>query len=224
MPANPLFSGNDWKAGDGGSNGQGGTYKLDGGVGEKNAILDNFVFVVGETKLLQVVDTKHAMSENSKVVDAYHIGAPGTDVATCKTADERLVAVATQGMNGKADIGRVMLFTVDDTGVLTHKKTYTTGTDGDGIKTSTHPAGRLPDQIKWTRDCRAIIAACEGEAVPMENKETGKRWLDNPEGGIAFIKFHAPSKGPVTNDTAAVLLILISDFVEFVWQDCESLS
>ena len=30
------------------------TYKYDKNVGEKNAIMDTFVFVVGETKLLQV--------------------------------------------------------------------------------------------------------------------------------------------------------------------------
>ena len=84
----------------------------------------------------------------------------GTDVATCKTWDERLVAVATVGCDkldcsaakGKQHPGRVVLFTVDTAGKLTEHRTIST-------------VGSLPDQIQWTKDCRKIIAAIEGEAV-----------------------------------------------------------
>jgi len=88
------------------------------------------------------------------------IGNGGTDVATCKTWDERLVAVATVGCDpidcsgekGKQHPGRVVLFTVDTAGTLTEHRTIST-------------VGSLPDQIQWTKDCRKIIAAIEGEAV-----------------------------------------------------------
>ena len=86
----------------------------------------------------------------------------GTDVATCKTGEERLVAVATVGCDpidcsgagakGKQHPGRVVLFTVDTAGKLTEHRTIST-------------VGSLPDQIQWTKDCRKIIAAIEGEAV-----------------------------------------------------------
>jgi hypothetical protein len=131
------------------------TFALGANVGEKNAIMDNFVFVVGETALLQVIDTKDHATAKSKIVDMFHIGKPGTDVTTCKTGGERLLAVATSGATGKQDPGIVHLFTVGLDGKLTHKRTWQTA------------EGRLPDQIQWTKDCRTIIAACEGEAVPM---------------------------------------------------------
>jgi hypothetical protein len=128
------------------------TYQYGANVGEKNAIMDTFVFVVGETSLLQVIDTKHHATAQSTIIDVYNIEAPGTDVATCVTPSERLLAVSTVGLGGKQDIGRVMLFTVGFSGMLTHKRTYATA------------EGRLPDQIKWTKDCRTLLAAIEGEA------------------------------------------------------------
>lgn len=131
------------------------TFQLGANVGEKNAIMDNFVFVVGETAILQVIDTKDHATAKSKIVDMFHIGSPGTDVTTCRTGGERLLAVATSGATGKQDPGIVHLFTVGLDGKLTHKRTWETA------------AGRLPDQIQWTKDCRTIVAACEGEGVPM---------------------------------------------------------
>ena len=128
------------------------TYQYDANVGEKNAIMDTFVFVIGETSLLQVIDTKHHATAQSTIIDVYNIEAPGTDVATCVTPSERLLAVSTVGLGGKQDIGRVMLFTVGFSGMLTYKRTYATA------------EGRLPDQIKWTKDCRTLLAAIEGEA------------------------------------------------------------
>ena len=128
------------------------TYQYGANVGEKNAIMDTFVFVVGETSLLQVIDTKHHATAQSTIIDVYNIEAPGTDVATCVTPSERLLAVSTVGLGGKQDIGRVMLFTVGFSGMLTHKRTYATA------------EGRLPDQIKWTKDCRTLLTAIEGEA------------------------------------------------------------
>ena len=90
----------------------------------------------------QVVDTKDHKTAKSKLVDMANIGAPGTDVATCVTADERLVAVATIGSAGKQSPGRVLLYSVGTDGKLTAIRTLTTST------------GCLPDQIKWTKDCR----------------------------------------------------------------------
>lgn len=139
------------------------TFELGANVGEKHAIMDNFIFVVGETELLQVIDTKDHATAKSKIVDMFHIENPGTDVTTCKTGGERLVAVATTGTAGKQDPGIVHLFTVGLDGKLTHKRNWTTA------------EGRLPDQIQWTKDCRTIIAACEGEAVPMT--EGGTHYL-----------------------------------------------
>ena len=100
----------------------------------------------------QVVDTKDHKTAKSELVDMANIGAPGTDVATCVTADERLVAVATIGSAGKQSPGRVLLYSVGTDGKLTAIRTLTTST------------GCLPDQIKWTKDCRTLIAAIEGEA------------------------------------------------------------
>ena len=85
-------------------------------------------------------------------MDMADIGAPGTDVATCVTSDERLFAVATVGTSGKQSPGRVLLYSVGADGKLTAIRTLTTST------------GCLPDQIKWTKDCRTLIAAIEGEA------------------------------------------------------------
>ena len=160
------------------------TFELDANVGEKNAIMDNFVFVVGETSVLQVIDTANHNNAASTIVDMAHIGAPGTDVTTCKTWNERLVAVATVGSGGKQDPGRVLLYTVSAQGKLTFKRTFLTA------------EGRLPDQIQWTKDCRTIIAACEGEAVPSGTS------LVNPEGGIAVLKFRAAPLN-VADDAAA---------------------
>ena len=100
-----------------------------------------------------MVDTKEHAAANSTIVDMANVGAPGTDVATCITFDERLLAAATQGTGGKQDSGRVLIYTVDKMGKLTAKRTLNLG------------ECRLPDQIKWTKDCRTIIAACEGEAA-----------------------------------------------------------
>lgn len=102
----------------------------------------------------------------------FPLGAPGTDVATCETWNERLLAVATiglapNGQAGKEHPGRVHIFTVSPAGKLTFKRTLVTDD------------GRLPDQIKWTKDCRSIIAAIEGEAVPM-TPATGTPYLGNP--------------------------------------------
>jgi len=93
--------------------------------------MDQFVFVVGETGLLQVIDTsKHADAE-SNIVDMYRFpngldGKPlaGTDVSTCKSParaqyginansviEERLLAAATVGNGGKQSEGQVHLFT-----------------------------------------------------------------------------------------------------------------
>jgi len=107
----------------------------------------------------QVIDTKDHGTAQSRLVDMFPLGAPGTDVAACETWNERLLAVATVGLAngqpGKEHPGRVHIFTVSTEGKLTLKRTLITDD------------GRLPDQIKWTKDCRAIIAAIEGEAVPM---------------------------------------------------------
>ena len=100
----------------------------------------------------QVIDTKHHKTAQSTLVDMADIGAPGTDVATCVTSDERLLAVATVGTSGKQSPGRVLLYSVGADGKLTATRTLTTST------------GCLPDQIKWTKDCRTLIAAIEGEA------------------------------------------------------------
>ena len=81
------------------------SFELAANVGEKNAIMDSFVFVVGETSILQVIDTSDHNNAASTIVDMAAIGAPGTDVTTCKTWNERLVAVATQGSGGKQDPG-----------------------------------------------------------------------------------------------------------------------
>jgi hypothetical protein len=128
------------------------TYEYDANVGEKNAIMDTFVFVVGETSLVQVIDTSDHTTAQSAIVDVFNIGAPGTDVSTCVAGPERLLAVSTVGLGGKQDVGRVLLFTVGFSGKLTHKRTLLTAD------------GRLPDQIKWTKDCRTLLAAIEGEA------------------------------------------------------------
>ena len=106
-----------------------------------------------------MVDTKEHATFKSTVVDMANVGAPGTDVATCTTGSsgERLVAAATQGTGGKQDSGRVLIYTVASDGKLTAKRTLSLG------------ECRLPDQIKWTKDCRTIIAACEGEAVPISS-------------------------------------------------------
>ena len=164
------------------------SYKFGSGAGESHAVMDDFVFVLGETGMLQVVhttDQAKGATPPSHIVDVYDVSAPGTDVATCKAGDERLVAAATQGEKGKLDPGRVLLFTVNAEGKLTYKRTMVTG------------EGRLPDSILWTPDCRAIVAACEGEAVPTNSS------LDNPEGGIAVVKFRADSQGNVADDAGA---------------------
>ena len=100
-----------------------------------------------------MVDTKEHATAKSTVVDVANVGASGTDVATCTTASERLLAAATIGMGGKQDSGRVLIYTVASDGKLTAKRTLSLG------------ECRLPDQIKWTKDCRAIVCACEGEPV-----------------------------------------------------------
>lgn len=87
-------------------------------------------------------------------MDVKPLGAPGTDVSACKTDSERLLAVATIGMAGKHAPGRVLLYTVGSDGKLTFKREFDT-------------KGSLPDQITFTKDCRSIIAAIEGEAVPV---------------------------------------------------------
>ena len=84
----------------------------------------------------QVIDTKEHDQAKSALVDMYDVGAPGTDVTTCKSADERLLAVATTGKGGKQDVGRVLLFTVGTDGKLTFKREFGT-------------VGRLPDQVSW---------------------------------------------------------------------------
>lgn len=87
-------------------------------------------------------------------MDVKPLGAPGTDVSACKTDSERLLAVATIGMAGKHAPGRVLLYTVGSDGKLTFKREFDT-------------KGSLPDQITFTKDCRSIITAIEGEAVPV---------------------------------------------------------
>ena len=71
------------------------SYKFGSGAGESHAVMDDFVFVLGETGMLQVVHTTDQAKGASKIVDVYDVSAPGTDVATCKAGDERLVAAAT---------------------------------------------------------------------------------------------------------------------------------
>ena len=110
---------------------------------------------------VQVVETSNYDGAASTIVDAKDIGAPGTDVTTCKSDSERLLAVATQGIAGKQAPGRVILYTVGRDGKLTLKREYST-------------VGSLPDQVTFTKDCRHIIAAIEGEAVPLGNS-IGKR-------------------------------------------------
>jgi hypothetical protein len=106
------------------------TYAVDEGVAEKNAFLGPFVFVVGENSLLQVVDTTEYKTAESKIVAIFDIGRPGTDVATCSTLSEDLLAVATQGAGGKQSAGIVHIFSVNmTTGGVTHlrqvpKQTY----------------------------------------------------------------------------------------------------
>ena len=166
------------------------SFELAANVGEKNAIMDSFVFVVGETSILQVIDTSDHNNAASTIVDMAAIGAPGTDVTTCKTWNERLVAVATQGSGGKQDPGRVLLYTVSTQGKLAFKREFQTA------------VGRLPDQIQWTKDCRTIIAACEGEAVPIQAQGGVNPSLVNPEGGLAVLKFR-PAPGTVADDDTA---------------------
>jgi hypothetical protein len=84
---------------------------------------------------VQVIDTENHTTAASKIIDMYPVGAPGTDVATCKTADERLLAVATQGKANKQEPGRVLLFTVATDGKLTFKREFGT-------------VGSLPDQVR----------------------------------------------------------------------------
>ena len=105
----------------------------------------------------QVVDTRHGATARSEVVEVHSIGAPGTDVAACKSWNERLLAVSTVGIGGKQNPGRVLLYTVGTDGKLQILREYLTDD------------GRLPDQITWTKDCKTIIAAIEGEAVPLIN-------------------------------------------------------
>lgn len=112
---------------------------------------------------VQVIDTSNYMGAASTIVDYKNIGAKGTDVTACKTDSERLLAVATVGIAGKQAPGRVLLYTVGRDGKLTLKREFST-------------VGSLPDQITFTKDCRHIIAAIEGEAVPDEAaKSIGKR-------------------------------------------------
>ena len=110
---------------------------------------------------VQVIDTSNYMGAASTIVDYKNIGAKGTDVTACKTDSERLLAVATVGIAGKQEPGRVLLYTVGRDGKLTLKREFST-------------VGSLPDQITFTKDCRHIIAAIEGEAVPVGNS-IGKR-------------------------------------------------
>ena len=84
---------------------------------------------------VQVVDTENFNTAGSTIIDMYNVGAPGTDVQSCKTADERLLAVATTGKVGKQDPGRVLLFTVATDGKLTFKREFNT-------------VGSLPDQVR----------------------------------------------------------------------------
>lgn len=162
------------------------TYGVDEGVAEKNDFLGPYVFVVGETALLQVVDTTKYKTAESEIVGIFDIGQPGTDVATCVTGDvdtEHLLAVATQGKGGKQSAGIVHLFTVNMTnGDVKHLREVST-------------KGSLPDQIKWTKGCRSLIAAIEGEAGP-----SGSSGFSNPEGGVAVLTF---ADGKIADDSSS---------------------
>ena len=72
-----------------------------------------------------MVDTKEHATAKSTIVDVANVGAPGTDVQTCITSDERLLAASTQGTGGKQDSGRVLIYTVATDGKLTAKSTVT---------------------------------------------------------------------------------------------------
>ncbi|KAJ1490231.1 hypothetical protein T484DRAFT_3368508 [Baffinella frigidus] len=110
-------------------------YEWDKGAAEKSAFLDKFVVVVGETKFVQVIDMAKYKTMQSTITDAKYIDAPGTDAATCKSADgEKLVAVATEGLASKQDPGRVLIFTLSDMGKLTFISEIST-------------IGALPDSI-----------------------------------------------------------------------------
>ncbi|KAJ1490229.1 hypothetical protein T484DRAFT_1884547 [Baffinella frigidus] len=148
------------------------------GTAEKSDFMDNFVVVVGETKFVQVLNMAKYKTMQSNITDAKYIDAPGTDAATCKSADgEKLVAVATEGLASKQDPGRVLIFTLSDMGKLTFISEIST-------------IGALPDSIHWTKNCRKIICAIEGEAAA-----SGTSFV-NPEGGVAFIDF--PTDEPVS--------------------------
>ena len=192
------------------------TYTYDQNVGEKNAIMDNFVFVVGETGFLHVIDTTKHASASSKIVDMYNLGAPATDVSACvapiratysvglnSVVQERLLAVSTINADGsKQSPGRVLLFTVNDDitpRVLTFKREFST-------------VGSLPDQIKWTKDCRAIIAAIEGEAKLTTNPSPNPPSLNNPLGGIAVLRFRENDN--IADDSSATFLFY--DFENYV--------
>lgn len=101
-----------------------------------------------------MLDTREHATAKSTFVEVWNVEVPGTDVVICVTKDnERLLAASTEGLGGKHTPGRVWIFTIGKDGKLTYKRTLSTG------------ECRLPDQIKWTKDCRAIVCACEGEPV-----------------------------------------------------------
>lgn len=141
---------------------------------------------------MQVIDTANHSTAASKIIDMYNVGAPGTDVAACKTADERLLAVSTQGKAGKQAVGRVLLFTVADDGKLTFKKEFGT-------------VGSLPDQVRkvptsalhggplifYTRSHRgwSLTCACRHRRAQQALKQQSRRAEGAPVRGAVQIKW-----------------------------------
>jgi len=125
-------------------------------------------YVVGETGFVNVVHYPNFTAP--EIVDTIDVGNTGTDVEVCEGATGSVVAVGIEGMDNKQADGTI--------------KFYKGWTQAEGMPMLYEvTAGPLPDMIHFSKDCKVMVIANEGEGGIVNGT------FVNPPGGVTVLKW-----------------------------------
>jgi len=142
------------------SDATGASYQYDKGVAEQMTadLENNILYVVGENGLMQVLDVSD--SSAMKVLTAVELGGKATDVEVCGSWVAASIGDGTKN-------GNVMIYNKFSSVSAGMEPLYTLET------------GPLPDMIKFTKDCKMLFTANEGEGSISSGT------FVNPEGSVS---------------------------------------
>ena len=86
---------------------------------------------------------------------------------------------------------QVFLFALSDNGIASKNELAGKNTNKTHfMKIGT--IGAMPGSLSWTKDCSKLVVAIEGGASGRWDAESGRAWLENPEGGTTIISMDDP--------------------------------